>query len=203
LNDPLIWVRAIHFAATMMVAGIFFFLTFVAEPTFQIAGDNRRAPPLVRSQLTWIAWIGLVVVVISGAAWLVLQAELIGDVTLAEGSVASAREGKPRPRPLPRLRQSAACRCLGHGPAIVDRDLQKHEQAIEVAALAAPLGQAATETAVKAMSADGRLARARVVHFATHGLIAGELKGLAEPALVLTPPADDAQTSALEQDDGV
>ena len=65
------------------------------------------------------------------------------------------------------------------------------------------LGEAATETAIKAMSADGRLARARIVHFATHGLIVGELKGLAEPALVLTPPADDAQAGALEQDDGL
>jgi CHAT domain-containing protein len=65
------------------------------------------------------------------------------------------------------------------------------------------LGQAATETAIKAMSADGRLARARILHFATHGLIAGELKGLAEPALVLTPPADDTQASALAQDDGL
>src|SRR5580692_7939131 len=45
--------------------------------------------------------------------------------------------------------------------------------------------------------------RARVVHFATHGLIAGELKGLAEPALVLTPPADGTEASALEQDDGL
>ena len=34
----------------------------------------------------------------------------------------------------------------------------------------------------------------KVVHFATHGLLAGEseaiLKGKAEPALVLTPPED-------------
>jgi CHAT domain-containing protein/Tfp pilus assembly protein PilF len=65
------------------------------------------------------------------------------------------------------------------------------------------LGEAATETTVKAMSADGRLARARVVHFATHGLIAGEMKGLAEPALVLTPPADGAEASALQRDDGL
>jgi CHAT domain-containing protein/tetratricopeptide (TPR) repeat protein len=34
------------------------------------------------------------------------------------------------------------------------------------------------------------LDRYRVVAFATHGLMSGELKGLAEPALVLTPPAE-------------
>jgi CHAT domain-containing protein len=48
------------------------------------------------------------------------------------------------------------------------------------------------------MSEQGRLASYRIVHFATHGLIAGELKGLAEPALVLTPPAE-----ANDTDDGL
>jgi hypothetical protein len=32
------------------------------------------------------------------------------------------------------------------------------------------------------------LDRYRVVEFATHGLMSGDLAGLAEPALVLTPP---------------
>jgi CHAT domain-containing protein len=39
------------------------------------------------------------------------------------------------------------------------------------------------------------------VHFATHGLVAGEVKGLAEPALVLTPPGEGTDSTALEQDD--
>jgi CHAT domain-containing protein len=38
----------------------------------------------------------------------------------------------------------------------------------------------------------------RVVAFATHGLMSGELKGLAEPALVLTPPAE-----ATAENDGL
>jgi CHAT domain-containing protein len=64
------------------------------------------------------------------------------------------------------------------------------------------LGDKATERVVKAMSADGTLAKAKVVHFATHGLLAGESKMLglnnAEPALILTPP--DKPT---ESDDGL
>ena len=56
------------------------------------------------------------------------------------------------------------------------------------------LRERATETAVKSAP----LKRARVISFATHGLISGELKGLAEPALVLTPPE-----IATEQDDGL
>ena len=42
----------------------------------------------------------------------------------------------------------------------------------------------ATVTAVK----QANLANVRVLAFATHGLIAGEIAGLAEPALALTPP---------------
>ena len=64
------------------------------------------------------------------------------------------------------------------------------------------LGQRATVTQVKALSASGELARARVVHFATHGLLAGETamfaKNKAEPALLLTPPA-----TASEEDNGL
>lgn len=61
------------------------------------------------------------------------------------------------------------------------------------------LGADATETAVK--QAD--LASADVLAFATHGLLSGDLKGLAEPALVLTPPefatpTDDGLLTASE-----
>ena len=38
----------------------------------------------------------------------------------------------------------------------------------------------------------------RILAFATHGLVAGDLKGLAEPALVLTPP-----DKATREDDGL
>ncbi|MEO0370243.1 MAG: CHAT domain-containing tetratricopeptide repeat protein [Pseudomonadota bacterium] len=55
----------------------------------------------------------------------------------------------------------------------------------------------ATETQVKAMSRAGALADFRVVSFATHGLVAGEVENV-EPALVLTPPA-----SGSVEDDGL
>jgi len=64
------------------------------------------------------------------------------------------------------------------------------------------LGEKATEAAIKALSSNGTLSRARVVHFATHGLLAGETETLAaikaEPALILTPPQ-----TATEEDDGL
>ncbi|MGI9413885.1 MAG: CHAT domain-containing tetratricopeptide repeat protein, partial [Hyphomicrobiales bacterium] len=64
------------------------------------------------------------------------------------------------------------------------------------------LGAKATETMVKRLSADGALAEAKVMHFATHGLLAGETRSVtrrtAEPALMLTPPA-----AASAGDDGL
>ena len=64
------------------------------------------------------------------------------------------------------------------------------------------LGAKATEQTIKTLSADGTLARARVVHFATHGLLPAETEMLtssrAEPALLLTPPVQ-----ATEIDDGL
>ena len=60
------------------------------------------------------------------------------------------------------------------------------------------LGAQATEKAVKDLSRSGALAQHAIVHFATHGLVAGDLPNLAEPALMLTPP-----DRANEEDDGL
>ena len=77
------------------------------------------------------------------------------------------------------------------------------DTADEVAAIADKLGaprsdlhlqKDASETAVK----HAALADYRVVYFATHGLLAGDLKGLGEPALALTIPA-----VASDVDDGL
>jgi CHAT domain-containing protein/tetratricopeptide (TPR) repeat protein len=59
------------------------------------------------------------------------------------------------------------------------------------------LGARATEHEVKALSASGQLAQYRIVHFATHGAMAGEVKGSSQPGLILTPPQ-----AASEDDDG-
>ncbi|WP_295559747.1 tetratricopeptide repeat protein [uncultured Hyphomicrobium sp.] len=59
------------------------------------------------------------------------------------------------------------------------------------------LGARATEASVKDLSASGVLASYAVINFATHGAVAGELTGGAEPGLILTPPK-----SGTEIDDG-
>jgi CHAT domain-containing protein len=65
------------------------------------------------------------------------------------------------------------------------------------------LGAQATEREIKKLSASGELANYRIVHFATHGVLAGQLDGTYEPGLVLTPPdkateADEGYFSASE-----
>jgi CHAT domain-containing protein len=59
------------------------------------------------------------------------------------------------------------------------------------------LGARATEREIKRLSASGELAKYRMIHFATHGALAGELDGAHEPGLILTPP-----NTATEEDDG-
>jgi CHAT domain-containing protein len=56
------------------------------------------------------------------------------------------------------------------------------------------LGERASEPVLRQTPLD----HYRVVAFATHGLMSGELKGLVEPALVLTPPAE-----ATAENDGL
>jgi len=84
LDDPLIYVRAIHYAATITVAGVVFFLVFIAEPAFRNAGDDARLPAAVRWQFAWLAWIGLVMTAASGAAWFILVAASMGERAVAE-----------------------------------------------------------------------------------------------------------------------
>jgi CHAT domain-containing protein len=59
------------------------------------------------------------------------------------------------------------------------------------------IGARATETEVKRLSSSGDLAKYRILHFATHGTLAGQLQGTSEPGLILTPPK-----SATAEDDG-
>jgi CHAT domain-containing protein len=69
------------------------------------------------------------------------------------------------------------------------------------------LGERATERNLKALSQEHKLAGYQVVHFATHGLLAGEaqaiLRAKAEPALILTPPKGSPSAAELEEDDGL
>jgi CHAT domain-containing protein/Tfp pilus assembly protein PilF len=59
------------------------------------------------------------------------------------------------------------------------------------------LGNEATEAGLKSLSESGRLEQYRILHFATHGALSGQVRGSVEPGLILTPPA-----TATQADDG-
>jgi copper resistance protein D len=84
LLDSLIWVRAIHFASTMMVAGGIIFSVFIAEPAFRAAGNSGRIATVARSRLDPIAWLCLGLSLFSGMAWLVLMSERMSELPLRE-----------------------------------------------------------------------------------------------------------------------
>jgi CHAT domain-containing protein/Tfp pilus assembly protein PilF len=78
-------------------------------------------------------------------------------------------------------------------------ELRTVAQKLDVPASDIHLGRDASETTVK----KAPLADYRIVYFATHGLVAGDIKGVAEPSLVLSIPAhpsdfDDGLLTASE-----
>ena len=69
VNDPLIFVRAIHFAATLSVAGVVFFHRLRRRAGVSQAGGELAAlAAIVRPRLAWIAWLALPLTRLSGAA---------------------------------------------------------------------------------------------------------------------------------------
>jgi copper resistance protein D len=84
LADPLIYARAIHFAATILVAGVVLFAVFIAAPAWRGAAGNGAVAIKVRSRLAVMAWIGLALAAIAGAAWLVLTASGMSGLPAAQ-----------------------------------------------------------------------------------------------------------------------
>jgi putative copper resistance protein D len=91
--DPLIFVRAVHFAAALSVAGVAFFHIFIARPVLRSAASAELRATVVR-RLAWIAWTGLALTLLSGAAWFALVAQSISDQpltsVLSDGSILQA-----------------------------------------------------------------------------------------------------------------
>ena len=75
MSDPLFYVRALHFAATLSVAGVVFFVVFIAEPALRRTAAEPRIAVALRARLALIAWISLVVALVSSVPWLIIVAE--------------------------------------------------------------------------------------------------------------------------------
>jgi len=81
VTDPLILVRSVHFAATVLTVGTVGFLALVAEPADTKVQAGFAA---LRRQLNLLIWLALAVAILSGAAWLVLLASDILGAPLVD-----------------------------------------------------------------------------------------------------------------------
>jgi putative copper resistance protein D len=84
-GDWLIAVRAIHFAATTIVTGILLFRIAVAAPALRLAPP---AAQVVEARTLRATWIGLAVTLVSGVAWLLLQAPAMSGLSFSEAMTA-------------------------------------------------------------------------------------------------------------------
>ena len=81
VNVALIAIRAIHFAATAITAGVLIFRTLVAEPALRSAAAARA---VVMAQIVRTAWTGLAITMASGVIWVLLQAAAMSDLPFRE-----------------------------------------------------------------------------------------------------------------------
>jgi putative copper export protein/mono/diheme cytochrome c family protein len=85
LFDPLMVVRAVHLAATMMAAGAALFGCFVSEPAFRSVADApSRLVQSVRARLSVVLVLSIAMALISGVGWLLLVAAGINDQPVSE-----------------------------------------------------------------------------------------------------------------------
>ena len=84
MADLLIYVRFVHFAATILVAGVVFFAAAVSNPAARFAGGKTHAPADVKAWNRLLAWCALVLAVIFGAGWLFLTAASMSGEKLVD-----------------------------------------------------------------------------------------------------------------------
>jgi copper resistance protein D len=87
IDGPMIFVRAIHFAATAVTAGALMFRAVVAEPALR---SRREASAIVEPQIRGVVWISLAVAVVSGLTWLLLLTMSLSDEGLGEAVMSGA-----------------------------------------------------------------------------------------------------------------
>jgi len=82
-DDAMVYVRAAHFAACMLTAGVVFFVVFIA-PLASVNGDPANGMAAFRARLVATAWSSLALSVVSGVIWLLLTAQSMSGEPLPE-----------------------------------------------------------------------------------------------------------------------
>jgi copper resistance protein D len=85
VNGSLIVIRAIHFAATALTTGTLMFQAVVADPALRSA---EAVATVMRTQIRSVAWVGLAIIVVSGAIWVLLEAAAMSGLALREAITA-------------------------------------------------------------------------------------------------------------------
>jgi copper resistance protein D len=85
VDEPLTWIRAVHYAATMSITGTIFFRTLVANEAFQAVEDKLVS--IVRSRLSLIEWSSLAVALASGLGWVLFLAAEMAEMNWADALV--------------------------------------------------------------------------------------------------------------------
>jgi tetratricopeptide (TPR) repeat protein/CHAT domain-containing protein len=111
-------------------------------------------------------------------------------------ALSGARSGVRRPTMRDGLVDQAHLRAQTPLPETAD-ELCTVARRLKVGSESVRLGVKASEADLKRLSEHGSLAQFRLLHFATHGALAGEIAGVNEPGLILSPPE-----TATERDDG-
>jgi copper resistance protein D len=90
VSEPLIWLRAFHFAAAASLAGALLFQTLISDPAVRTAQRDGHIPAIARHRLARIVWISFALILATGAGWFVVQTAQMTDVApsavFAEGA---------------------------------------------------------------------------------------------------------------------
>jgi putative copper resistance protein D len=84
LGNLMFYARAVHFAASIMAAGVVFFVVFIAEPAVRRAPTGSKIAAALRLSLARIAWISIAFYMLSGVTWLVLTAASMSGQPVAD-----------------------------------------------------------------------------------------------------------------------
>jgi copper resistance protein D len=84
VDNLLIYVRTVHLASTVLVAGVVFFTVFVFDPAARAAGDKIHAATETTAWNRLLAWCALLLAVMSGTGWLFLTAAAMSGDKLVD-----------------------------------------------------------------------------------------------------------------------
>jgi CHAT domain-containing protein len=168
---------------------------------FQVLVTNQGAPPQALSKAAWLINRHALTVLPSVASLETLRTIAkdgrgskpfigFGDPVFQKGTPAGGqRLVSASVRPVSEYFQRARANreATGKLRPLPDTAVELREIAKNFGESEILLGANASERTVKELSEKGQLASYRIVHFATHGLVAGNIKDLAEPARLAEP----------------